>query len=477
MAIANISGAIDINVAKKVADFSLKIDKFMAKFDKSETYLSEIWLYPVVIFTLIYCGMSLDWVSFSLIGYWIVCGLRFKCFWFEPLTNFLFPYSREQSSSPVPQQRYDTSVIISYNDAEEVDLETAKTNKSINSLHFAALSNDMSVLREILKDRPDLVNSLDRSKSTCLHYACYEGHLYAVDFLLDNGAIHHLKNPDGWTPLMNACVVNRTEVLRHLIYKRAGVNAVNNQGWSALMIASDAGHIKIVQILLDAGANINFGSHCTSLMIACNKGHQDVATYLVQRGADIFIKSSVTGDTAFTYASRAGLYKMMVELVHYDFDIYQKNNNGLNALQQYKNLLGSSISSSDVQDLETIKILFRRRNNLNRRKNFLIFLSGSKLIVNNYKDCITDINTSRQVTQVDLKNFYTFKQPKMTFQDFETNQKLFEDSKINFDFVIGKYCDNKRANANRFNQYWNSNSSHYLVLSDINILIQIMSYM
>jgi uncharacterized protein len=56
------------------------------------------------------------------------------------------------------------------------------------------------------------------------------------------------------------------------------------------MVASRAGHIKVVQWLLDEGAAINenddFG--LTALALACSLGHPSVVTLLLKRGARLF---------------------------------------------------------------------------------------------------------------------------------------------------------------------------------------------
>ena len=62
-----------------------------------------------------------------------------------------------------------------------------------------------------------------------------------------------------------------------------------------LQNASHNGHLRIVDALIDAGADINNTSgtgNCTPLCLAVSNGHAAVGYRLIQRGADASIKNS-----------------------------------------------------------------------------------------------------------------------------------------------------------------------------------------
>ena len=59
----------------------------------------------------------------------------------------------------------------------------------------------------------------------------------------------------GATALINASDKGHVEVVRALLAAGAGVDVANNDGRTALMLASANGHVKVVRALLAAGAN------------------------------------------------------------------------------------------------------------------------------------------------------------------------------------------------------------------------------
>lgn len=79
------------------------------------------------------------------------------------------------------------------------------------------------------------------------------------------------------------------EAVKALLAKGADVNAKTRYGATALSYAADKGHLGVVRILLDHGANVNvkdtfYGE--TPLGWAAYRGHTDIVKLLLDKGAE-----------------------------------------------------------------------------------------------------------------------------------------------------------------------------------------------
>jgi uncharacterized protein len=118
--------------------------------------------------------------------------------------------------------------------------------------------------------------------------AAKEGDVGEVEWLLGQDPdLLNAKFGLGWTLLMAASPNGHVGVVELLLDRGADANAKSNCGWTALMLASHKGHVGVVRRLLDAGAAINErgpGGR-TALFYACLYGPSPVVRVLLERGA------------------------------------------------------------------------------------------------------------------------------------------------------------------------------------------------
>lgn len=125
--------------------------------------------------------------------------------------------------------------------------------------------------------------------------AAQSGDIARLQSLVRRGMDIDIRQSGGATPLM---VASDPAVVAWLIAHGADVNAVDDNGQTALMQAASSGHIEIVRQLIDAGADLDRRStnwNRTALLNAVDGGHEEVAALLRQAGAADDVVSAEAG--------------------------------------------------------------------------------------------------------------------------------------------------------------------------------------
>ncbi|HXC55252.1 MAG TPA: ankyrin repeat domain-containing protein [Rhizomicrobium sp.] len=153
------------------------------------------------------------------------------------------------------------------------------------SLHEAALAGDVSRLDALLKQAPWAVDLLSPDGWTALHLAAFVGNDDVVILLLEAGASGRIMGRafEQNLALHAACAGRRIgkPAFERLI-AATGVDALQKQGYTALMIAAGNGYETCVDALLAAGADkaIKLADGKTAADLAGERGHADLARRL-----------------------------------------------------------------------------------------------------------------------------------------------------------------------------------------------------
>ena len=127
----------------------------------------------------------------------------------------------------------------------------------------------------------------------------------------------HARDVNGNTPLIRAAEKGNPKVVEMLINAGADVNASRSSGYTALIAASEEeGHPAVVEMLINAGAEIDASNHYgyTTLIIASKYGHLKIVEMLINAGSDVNIESDF-GYTALSLASKYGNLKVVEMLI------------------------------------------------------------------------------------------------------------------------------------------------------------------
>ena len=131
--------------------------------------------------------------------------------------------------------------------------------------------------------------SADTSASA-LHWAAHRHDVGAVKRLLSEGADPNLANRFGFTPLHEAAIARNAEMLELMLDAGGDANATFGEGETVLMTAARAGDVESVRALLAHGglpdATENWHGQ-TALMWAAIENHAEVVQLLLDAGAEV----------------------------------------------------------------------------------------------------------------------------------------------------------------------------------------------
>jgi ankyrin repeat protein len=125
--------------------------------------------------------------------------------------------------------------------------------------------------------------------ATPLQDAAEAGNIARVRQLLAGGAAVDARNDDGNTALLVAAAWGQSDVVELLLSNGADVHARDGNGMTPLHLAANGDHKKVALLLLGKGADVDARAFdgWTPLHVASLWGHESVVEVLVNAGADV----------------------------------------------------------------------------------------------------------------------------------------------------------------------------------------------
>ncbi|EXJ82734.1 hypothetical protein A1O3_06549 [Capronia epimyces CBS 606.96] len=165
-------------------------------------------------------------------------------------------------------------------------------NASVDALWF-------SIFWHMIKKSIWQFRSQGQPRMDSIHLAALLGHGQTLELTLQSNKHFDLNQPDslGRTALIYACAFGHTKIVQILLDNGADVNAQGEDGIS-LQAASAYGHEEIVQILVDNGADVNAqgGYFKNALQAASAEGHERIVQILLDNGAEVNAQGEVFGN-------------------------------------------------------------------------------------------------------------------------------------------------------------------------------------
>lgn len=184
-------------------------------------------------------------------------------------------------------------------------------NMNRKLIEYAEQGNTEQV-RQLLQSGAD-INATDEQGRTAVMAATYHNHVGTVDALIQAGADINIRDKQLNNVFLYAGAEGMMDILRLAIEADADVTLTNRFGGTALIPASDRGHVEIVQELLtrtDVDVNHINNLNWTALLEAVILGdgsehYQRIVKLLLEHGADAELPDG-NGVTPLQHARERG---------------------------------------------------------------------------------------------------------------------------------------------------------------------------
>jgi ankyrin repeat protein len=265
------------------------------------------------------------------------------------------------------------------------------------SLLEAVERNDINRVKKIIQtDSTHKINFKGKDGSTPLTTAAGNGNLPIMEILLKAGADINLPGQYQRTAIIKAIVTDiyrynnpeltsTFDIVKFLVNRGADVNISDIDAFTPLMRAGSLEDLKMVKLLVEAGANVNkereHGFTAIFDYITCIKDCTPIVSYLISKGADIhhveyngrtpFIKIFTD---AFPEEADLNLAKLLIKN---GSDINHQDNEGWSA----------AMYSAENDTPQLLKILIEKKAKLSlKNKDGMTALDVAK--ENDSKECI-----------------------------------------------------------------------------------------
>jgi uncharacterized protein len=134
-----------------------------------------------------------------------------------------------------------------------------------------------------------------------------------------------------------AAVGNANDLRRQLDADASKIKSRNSFGWTALHMASFAGNVANVKLLLDRGADVNVRAetkfHNTPLQVALLTGEYDAAKVLLEHGADALVRQN-KGFTPMHEAAFMGRIDIIQLLLDHGAELNSRTDDGRSPMSE-----------------------------------------------------------------------------------------------------------------------------------------------
>ncbi|GJL56458.1 MAG: hypothetical protein NPIRA02_35900 [Nitrospirales bacterium] len=180
----------------------------------------------------------------------------------------------------------------------------------------AVSQNDLTTVQELVKEGIN-INAQDIRGRTALLVAVENHHFESANMLLEAGADVNMQDHKQDSPLLLAGAEGRVDIMKRILQAKPDFTVYNRFGGTPLIPAAERGHVDMVELLVNTNVDIDHVNHLgwTALLeaiVLSNGGprHQKIVQLLVDAGANVNV-SDKEGVTPLQHARRKGFHEIV----------------------------------------------------------------------------------------------------------------------------------------------------------------------
>ena len=157
-------------------------------------------------------------------------------------------------------------------------------------LYYSALLGFRDLTEHLIAEHPEHVNLRGGSSETPMHVAAKAGHVEILLILLEHGADVEVRQRNKYTPLLKASDHGKLEAAQCLLDRGADINArASNHATPLCIVAWKRDNVDFAQMLLRRGARVDVHDDnlWTPLHRAVDAGNVQIVRLLLEHGADV----------------------------------------------------------------------------------------------------------------------------------------------------------------------------------------------
>ena len=220
------------------------------------------------------------------------------------------------------------------------DQTQAKNVKSDKSILFEAIDqNDMQKAKKVIEKNPSVLLETDQNKCTPLIHAIMKKSTDVAKLIIRNSDVQGIEYEcTGKTPIHFAVETCQLQIVRSLIEKGCNIEFVNkNNQKTPFFVACERGFKEIAELLIENEADINALSQNgnTALHIAAQNSLYDIVQMLLKHGADVnSLNSSNRTPLMLAAEKKKNKGTVVLLLKEENIDINAVDNDGNTALMR-----------------------------------------------------------------------------------------------------------------------------------------------